>query len=132
LQLEINSGLSESVPAWLAAAARKLVGHFKHSSNAMAALKQMQKHTNIPENHLIQDVTTRWDSTYQMFELLEEQRWTIYAVLFDDTVSSADYKHLYLKDDQWVMGQMVKTLQIATTELCEAKVVANVTGLPCC
>ena len=51
-----------------------------------------------------------------------------YAVLFYDTVSSTDCKQLYLKDDQWVMmEQMVKifkALQVATTELCEAKVVA--------
>ena len=63
-----------------------------------------------------------------MFECLEERRWAIYAVLFDDTVSSTDYKHPYLKDDRWVMmGQMVKilkVLQVATTELCEAKIVA--------
>ena len=39
LQLAINSGLSDSVLTWLTAAARKLVEHFKHSSNAMAALK---------------------------------------------------------------------------------------------
>jgi len=49
-------------------------------------------------------------------------------MLFDDTLSSTDYKYLYLRDDQWVMmRQMVKTLkalQVATTELCEAKVVA--------
>ena len=88
----------------------------------MAALKQKQKHTNVPEHHLIQDVTTRFNSTYQMFERLEEQRWAIFAVLVDNTVSSTDYKRLHLKDDQWVMmGQMVKTskaLQVATTELC--------------
>ena len=128
LQLAINSGLSDSVLTRLAAATRKLVGRFKHSSNAMAALKQKQKQTDVPEHYLIQDVTTRWNSTYQMFERLEEQRWAVYAVLFDDTVSSTGYKHLYLKDDQWVMmGQMVKilkALQVATTELCEAKVVA--------
>ena len=52
----------------------------------------------------------------------------VIKMIYSYTVSSTDYKHLYLKDDQWVVvGKMVKilkALQMATTEFCEAKVVA--------
>lgn len=61
----------------LAAVSRKLVGHFKHSTNAMAALKKKQEQLNIEKHH---DVSTRWNSTYLMFDRLLEQRWAIYMI----------------------------------------------------
>jgi len=85
----------------LASIARKLVGYFKHSSLAMIALKEKQKQLNVPEHHFIQDVATRWNSTYFMYERLLEQCWAIYAVLHDEQGTQRQYKHLYLKEDQW-------------------------------
>lgn len=129
LQLAINNGLDiSSVMSRLASIARKLVGHFKHSPLAMTALKEKQKHLSVPEHHLIQDVATRWNSTYFMYERLLEQRWAIYAVLHDDQGTQGQYKHLYLKEDQWkLLEQLVvvlKALQVATTALCEAEIVS--------
>ena len=63
MQLAFDSALASDTLTRLTAAARKLVGHFKHSAIAMSALKQKEKQTNIAEHHLIQDVTTRWNST---------------------------------------------------------------------
>ena len=58
-----------------------------------------------------------------MLERLLEQRWAIYGVLHDETVSKPDHKSLDLKDEQWeLMSQLVvvlKPLQVATTALCE-------------
>ena len=106
----------------LIAAARKLVGHFKHSVAAVASLNEKQKAMNVPEHRLIQDVCTRWNSTYMMMERLAEQRWTIYAVLHDELVTHSEHKNLDLKPDQWeLLSQMVnalKPLQVATTALC--------------
>ena len=120
LQLAIKSGLDLPVISRLTAASRKLVGHFKHSILAMTALKGKQAQLGIKEHHLLQDVATRWNSTYFMMERLCEQRVAIYAVLHDASVTSRDdYRHLDLKDDKWeLLTQMVailKPLQVATT-----------------
>lgn len=48
LQLVIINGLAANPLSRLAAAARKLVGHFKHSVVATTALKQKQQQLNVP------------------------------------------------------------------------------------
>ncbi len=119
LQLAIKSGLEASVINRVILAGRKLVGHFKHSVVAMTALKQKQDQLGIKQHHLVQDVVTRWNSTYFMMERLSEQRVAIYTVLHDPAVTKDDKKHLDLKEDQWeLLSQMVtvlKPLQVATT-----------------
>ena len=61
-----------------------------------------------------------------MVERLVVLRQCIPAVLFDEIISTAAYKHLYLRDEQWiVLGQMAKSLkplQVANTALYEAKI----------
>ena len=125
LQLAFTNGLELSQVSRLSVAGRKLVGHFKHSVIAMTALKEKQRQMNVPEHHLIQDVVTRWNSTYFMFEQLLEQHWAMYAVLHDDQGTQSQYRHLYLREDQWKsLEQMVtvlKPLQMATTTLRSAK-----------
>ena len=122
LQLVVNAGLHLNPLSRLLAAAHKLVGHFKHSVAAVASLNNKQKAMNVPEHSLIQDVFTRWNSTYFMMERLAGQRWMIYAVLHDELVSCPEYISLDLKPDQWeLLSQMVTTLkplQVATTALC--------------
>ena len=63
-----------------------------------------------------------------MFKRLLEQRWAIYAVLYDEHGTQSQYKHLRLKEDQWnLMEQMVEVLeplQIATTALCKTQIVS--------
>ena len=128
LQLAVNKGLEVSQINKLASVGRKIVGHFKHSSLAMTALREKQKQLSVPQHHLIQDVATRWNSTYFMLERLHEQRWAIYAVLYDEQGTQSQYKHLYLKEDQWKLIEQLctalKPLQVATTALCEAEIVS--------
>ena len=105
-----------------------MVGHFKHSIRASVALKDEQKQLNVKEHHLVQDVSTRWNSVYLMFERLQEQQWVLYAVLHDEQITEAKYKCLYPKEDQWAlliqMATALKPLQVATTALCEAEIVS--------
>ncbi|XP_065639326.1 zinc finger BED domain-containing protein 4-like [Hydra vulgaris] len=53
---------------------RALAGHFHHSSSAVAKLKEIQSQLKLPEHNIIQDVSTRWNSTYYMLERFIEQK----------------------------------------------------------
>ena len=116
LQLSVSS-----ISLQMAAVGRKIVGHFKHSALATTSLKSKKASLNIPQ--LIQDVSTRWNSTYIMLERLIEQHWAIYGVLHDETISTTDHLRLDLKDEQWQLATdllaILKALQIAMTALCE-------------
>ena len=94
LQLAVNKGLDNTTISRVSAVARKLVGHFKHSAAAMTELKQKQQQLSVPQHHLLQDVSTRWNSTLFMFQRVVEQRWAIFAVLANKQSSQYQYKHL--------------------------------------
>ena len=56
---------------------KKIVGHFSHSSLACSKLNDLQKKHQLPEHNLIQDVPTRWNSTYLMLQRIAEQKQAI-------------------------------------------------------
>lgn len=56
---------------------RKIVGHFKRSEQASRYLEGFQKTCGLPRHVLIQDIETRWNSTYLMLERLLEQKTAI-------------------------------------------------------
>ena len=71
-------------------------------------------------HQLIQDVSTRWNSTYFMIECLLEQRWPITAVLSDHTVIKGSDRYLNLKSEQWETLSALKDVLhplLATTYL---------------
>ena len=48
--------------------------HFKHSVEATTALNERHITMNVPQHSFLQEVPTRWNSTYLMHEGLAEQR----------------------------------------------------------
>ena len=52
---------------------KDVVTFFHHSAKASDKLSDIQKQLQIPENKLIQDVETRWNSTFYMFQRILEQ-----------------------------------------------------------
>ena len=80
LQLIINDGvLVQRSVQELLGVARKLVGHYKHSNVSFQVLKQMQAQLGLPQQSLIQDEPTRWNSSFYMLQQLIEQRTAILA-----------------------------------------------------
>ncbi|KAJ8318648.1 hypothetical protein KUTeg_003739 [Tegillarca granosa] len=78
---------------------------------------------HIPENALIIDCVTRWNSTYDMYKRLLQQRLAVYAVLHDEKVTRlSDARTLDLSDSQWQimqsMAPVLKPLYMATRLVC--------------
>ena len=75
LQLVVKNAIfSQRAMSDSIAKAKKIVGHFSHSHKACQKLKEIQIIKGLSEHKLIQDVSTRWNSTYHMLERLYEQR----------------------------------------------------------
>lgn len=88
LQLVINDGLlSQRVVKDLLAVCRSIVGHFKHSSVAYHKLAQIQENLDLPKHKLIQDVSTRWNSTLYMVESILEQKMALAAYAAENNIA---------------------------------------------
>ena len=85
------------------ATAKRLVGYFSHSALATQALHDHQRKIGVNRPlSLIQDVATRWNSTFLMVERLLKLRVSIYGVLYQDgIISSSDRAQFDLKDSVW-------------------------------
>ncbi|KAG0425674.1 hypothetical protein HPB47_027188 [Ixodes persulcatus] len=96
-------------------AARAIVGHFRHSASAQRQLEAIQLRHGLPVHKLLQDVLTRWNSTFYMAERLSEQRRAV-SEFFEDST-----KH-YLAPRQWAllkaMATVLKPFEEATRLLC--------------
>uniref|UniRef100_A0A3B4T2Q5 HAT C-terminal dimerisation domain-containing protein n=1 Tax=Seriola dumerili TaxID=41447 RepID=A0A3B4T2Q5_SERDU len=112
LQLIVNSALKDPSISRAVGAARSLVEHFRGSKLANTKLKLKQQQMNTAQHKLIQDVSTRWNSTYYMVERLLEQHWPVTATLSDPEVTPRGNHHFDWKPDQWVLlEELMKGLQ---------------------
>ena len=102
---------------------RRLVSYFKLSTTAKDKLTEVQQILGIPCHKLILEVLTRWNSTYQMFERLNEQR---PAVIFAISASKINFTSLI--DTEWeLLGKLLPILKpflLATNEISAEKSVS--------
>ena len=84
---------------------RKIVSHFHKSSKATEELRQIQTLLNLPQHKLIQDVETRWNSSYYMLKRIIEQRAAISQYL-------GDYKGIvaFLDGNDWKLAKALTTV----------------------
>jgi len=96
--------------------ARKIVTHFKHSEQACRHLSEYQLSREVPQHKLIQDVETRWNSTYLMMERLCEQRKAINLFSLErggiDTLTTSEWE---LTDR---VVSLLRPFYAATLEIC--------------
>lgn len=80
-----------------------------------------QKQMGTPEHKLVQDVSTRWNSTYHKISRLLEQRWPVTATLSDPAITQRGKQYLDLKSDQWTLleelAQALQAFECATVYL---------------
>ena len=69
IQRSITTSIRDSGLETVLAKCRKLVGHFKHSPANAEELRRKQVEKGQKEEPLIQDVSTRWNSTLSMITL---------------------------------------------------------------
>ncbi|XP_038129201.1 E3 SUMO-protein ligase ZBED1-like [Cyprinodon tularosa] len=84
---------------------RKIVGHFKHSPANTEELHQQQTQLGQVNQSLIQDVSTRWNSSLAMISRLLENQEAIKA-----TLSRQKHKLTMLKTSEWDKLQRLKTV----------------------
>jgi len=116
VQLCVHDGLlSQRAVSDILSIARKLVGHFKHSSSATNHLKELQAELSLPAHQLIQDVCTRWNSTFYMLRHLCEPRraLSVYCSEVDGAAS--------LSAHQWSIADNIVQL-LAPFEECTREV----------
>lgn len=81
LNLAVNDALKVRGVTEPIARCRKLVEHFDKSRAASEALTAKQAELNMKPHKLIQDVQTRWNSTFFLLERLLEQKDAVLAVI---------------------------------------------------
>ena len=113
LNLAVKSALKEKSAADILARGRRVVQYFHKSTTAANALKRMQQQ-HLSEEHwnkkLIQDVPTRWNSSFAMLQRLIEQSKAIHATLLEPNIKH-DAKNLYSFEDQRLVDAMLDFLK---------------------
>ena len=113
LQTCIRHAITASRPVTkLLASSRQLVGHFSHSAKSTEALnkKQVAMASGSKSGNplrVIQDVPTRWNSSFLMLQRLIHLRLPIMAVLEDPELTKSSHRHLQLKDHQWNLAKEI-------------------------
>jgi hypothetical protein len=109
LQLAVNSTLSQdnTVKSTLTCA-RKLVEFFNRSSVAHSSLRQQQEKMNLNPLNLVQDVPTRWGSSFHMCERLVALRLPLTMVMANPAIiEKSKRQQLELRSEQWAVLETI-------------------------
>jgi len=104
LQLCINDSIfSQRAVKDIIAISRNIVTHFNHSPSAVNKLTIIQEQLGLKTHKLIQDVSTRWNSTFYMLQRILEQRKALVTYTVDHSIAS-------LSEYQWSMADKLSHL----------------------
>lgn len=125
INLASQKGLRVSQMDRLLGRVRRIVSFFHRSTSAAAVLRAKQALLSIPSHKLVNDVPTRWNSSYDMLERYLEQQTAIEAALLTKDIrkNSKDI-HLLSEDDVVSAENVVKILgplKTITTVMSDSK-----------
>ncbi|CAG9782307.1 unnamed protein product [Diatraea saccharalis] len=112
------------------AKAKAVVEYFKRSSHAQAKLREMQKQLELPPLKLKQDVSTRWNSTFDMISRLTEIKTAVIT-----TLALLSPQHALDENDWSLMEHAIPILKVfadITTEISAEKNVTLSKVIPLC
>uniref|UniRef100_A0A3B3D8W0 BED-type domain-containing protein n=1 Tax=Oryzias melastigma TaxID=30732 RepID=A0A3B3D8W0_ORYME len=101
---------------------RRIVTFFHHSPKATDILRQNQLLLGLPSHKLIQDVCTRWNSSYDMLDHFLEQQPAVFASLMSREVRRGEDVNTLTEEDLAAVEAIVKLMKpvkVATALLCE-------------
>ena len=90
INLATQRGLKVAQMDRLLGRVHRIVSFFHRSAVASATLKGKQTMLSIPEHKLIQDVSTRWNSSYEMLSRYLEQQAAIYATFMSPNIRRSE------------------------------------------
>lgn len=107
IDLIVNEAIkSQRMVQNLLSIARKICERVHRSAKAKEKLAELQKVYQLPENQLVQDVPSKWKTSYFMLERLVEQKKAI-----DEMSIECNFREL-ISCDQWeVMGSVCNALK---------------------
>ncbi|KAK1904112.1 Zinc finger BED domain containing protein 1 [Dissostichus eleginoides] len=96
---------------------RRAVSFFHHSTTAAHILEQKQEMLHLPKHRLINDVATRWNSSYEMVERYLEQQSPVYSAL--SALKNKDIANLTVQEVRVAENliEIMKPLKTVTTIL---------------
>ncbi|KAG8180996.1 hypothetical protein JTE90_024744 [Oedothorax gibbosus] len=124
LNLIVKSSIAAREIQAVVGKVKRVVKFFKKSSAAVTKLRDFQKQMNLPEHKLMQDVETRWNSTFDMLRRFNENKNPILATLAV-VESSPDVS--FHKDDWEIVDGLINYLTIfhsITVEVSTEKMVS--------
>jgi len=110
LQNAVKNAVEKQSMQKILAKCRRLVGHFKHSALATNGLNRKQKTLGFKKSlRVVQEVPTRWNSTFYMMQRLVQLKQPIRLYL-EDTMSEDEVKSYDLSDHQWSVVKSILSL----------------------
>ena len=105
IQRSITVSLADSGFVGTLSKCRKIVGHFKHSPANATELTKEQLSLGSKEEALLQDVSTRWNSTLEMVKRLVRNKAAVIA-----TLDQQNHKLAMLTAPEWDKLKNLETL----------------------